>query len=246
MHTMTFPSSVLSLGISPNDEYLVAGMVDGLVSIQRMEQEKKTEEETEKETRIKAREATVDEIVPDYEKQVMAKYNASLRKFEYSKALDQVLLPYVVNKNPHITVSLMQELMRRKGLHRALSHRTHKSLLAILRFFCRYLSDYRFTKILIDACEIFLDCYEAQLPELLTSEVGKQLKLLLCKVKREVDITYECLTMSGAVDMLVANAAVQETTSYVGDSREDNKSNADVLALEQSHQARQHEVINVV
>lgn len=248
VHTMTFPSSVLSLGISPNDEYLVAGMVDGLVSIQRMEQEKKDkEEESEKAKPTRRdREATIDETVPEYESQVMAKYNASFRKFEYAKALDQVLLPYVSNKTPHITVSVIQELMRRKGLQRALSHRTHKSILIILRFFCRYLSDYRFTKTLMDACEIFLDCYEEQIPELLNSVVGKQLKLLLSKVKREVDITYECLNMSGAVDMLVANAAVQETTTYVDDTGVDSKSNADVLSLEQSNQAREHGVINVV
>lgn len=245
VHTMTFPSSVLSLGISPNDEYLVAGMVDGLVSIQRMEQEKKTDGEVEKVRPARVREAIVDETVPEYESQVMAKYNASFRKFEYAKALDQVLLPYVANKTPHITVSVIQELMRRKGLHRALSHRTHKSVLIILRFFCRYLSDYRFTKTLMDACEIFLDCYEEQIPELMNSVVGKQLKLLLSKVKRETDITYECLTMSGAVDMLVANAAVQETTTYVDDAGVENRSNADILSLEQSHQAREHGVINV-
>lgn len=246
VHTMTFPSSVLSLGISPNDEYLVAGMVDGLVSIQRMEQEKKTGEETEKApTHTRPRDATVDETVSEYENELMAKYNTSLRKFEYAKALDQVLLPYVSNKSPQITVSVIQELMRRKGLQRAISPRTHKSLLHILRFFCRNLSDFRFTKTLMDACEIFLDCYEDQLPELLNSVVGSQLKLLLSKIKREVDITYECLNMSGAVDMLVANAAVQETTTYVDDLSAENQSNGDVLSLEQSAQAKEHGVINV-
>lgn len=241
---MTFPNSVLSLGISKNDEFLVAGMVDGLVSIQRMEQEKKSEEtdSDEKKEKRRAREETADEVVPEYENEAMARYNVSLRKFEYAKALDQVLIPYVVNKSPHATVSVIQELIRRKGLHRALSHRPYKSILLILRFFCRYLSDYRFTKTLMDACEIFLDCYEDQMSELLNSAVGKQLKLLLSKLKQETDITYECLKVSGAVDMLIANAAVQETTNYV-DEPQAMESRENIL--EQSDQARAHGVINV-
>lgn len=240
---MTFPNSVLSLGISKNDEFLVAGMVDGLVSIQRMEQEKKAEEAgTDEKKEKRFREDTVDETVPNYENEAMSRYNISLRKFEYAKALDQVLIPYVVNKSPHATVSVIQELIRRKGLHRALSHRPYKSIMLILRFFCRYLSDYRFTKTLMDACEIFLDCYEDQMSELLNSAVGKQLKLLLSKLKKETDITYECLKVSGAVDMLIANAAVQETTKYVDEPQaKESRGNT----LEQSDQARAHGVINV-
>lgn len=253
VHTMTFPNSVLSLGISPNDEFLVAGMVDGLVSIQRMEQEKKEQGDTdqkptddEKKHRHKDRTETIDETVAEYESQATAKYNDSLRKFEYAKALDQVMLPYVTNKNPQVTVSVIQELIRRKGLHRALSHRSHKSLLTILRFFCRYLSDYRFTKIIMDASEIFLDCYEEQIPELLNSILGMQMKILLTKVKREVEVTYDCLNMIGAMDMLVANAAVQETTCYVDEPSVNKATGGDVVSLEQSSQAREHGIINVV
>lgn len=120
VHTFTFSNAVLSLGVAPNDETLVAGMVDGLISVQRMDDE--TQDEDIKRPRKKI--ATnisnfaVDEVVEDYEKRSEAKYDKFLRKYEYAKALDTVLLPYVVNKTPHVTVALMQELTRRRGLAR--------------------------------------------------------------------------------------------------------------------------------
>ncbi|XP_036345790.1 U3 small nucleolar RNA-associated protein 15 homolog [Rhagoletis pomonella] len=37
VHTLDFPNAVLSLGVAPGDQTVVAGMVDGLISIQNME-----------------------------------------------------------------------------------------------------------------------------------------------------------------------------------------------------------------
>lgn len=45
-------------------------------------------------------------------KQKESKYDRHLRKYQYAKALDCVMLPYIVNKTPHIAVALMQELSR--------------------------------------------------------------------------------------------------------------------------------------
>lgn len=250
---MTFPSSVLSLGVSKDDEFLVAGMVDGLVSIQRMEEEEKAEDQAEedespnKQKWEEWRENVVDEVVPEYEAPTLAKYNAWFRKFEYSKALDQVLLPYVVNKNPQVTVSVIQELIRRKGLQRALSHRTHKSLAAIIRFLCRYISDYRFTQTLIDATQVLIDSYEDQFEELLLSDVGKLLATLLGKLKQEVKLTYDCLGVSGAIDMLIANAGDQEDADDLSgeQSCSGDFDRSAPLDLEQSEEAKRHGTINV-
>lgn len=41
VHTLDFPNSVLSLGVSKNDDTLVAGLVDGLVSVHRREEDTK-------------------------------------------------------------------------------------------------------------------------------------------------------------------------------------------------------------
>lgn len=123
VHSFDFPNAVLSLGVCANDEALVAGMVDGLISIQRMENDTDTGDAPKipkSRKFIPANEAkvTVDQTIEDYDRQIQAKYDKFLRRYEYTAALNSVLLPYVVNKNPHVTVSLMQELIRRKGLER--------------------------------------------------------------------------------------------------------------------------------
>lgn len=129
VHSFDFPNAVLSLGVCTNDEALVAGMVDGLISIQRMENDTDTgaTPKIPKSRRtIPAHEATVavDETIDDYSLQRQAKYDQHLRQYEYTAALNSVLLPYIVNKNPHITVSVMQELIRRKGLQRFVTFHT--------------------------------------------------------------------------------------------------------------------------
>lgn len=119
VHSFDFPNAVLSLGVCPNDEALVAGMVDGLISIQRMENETDVAPKVPKSRKvIPINETQVDEVIEDYDRAIGAKYDKFLRKYDYTAALNVVLVPYVMNKNPHITVSLMQELIRRKGLER--------------------------------------------------------------------------------------------------------------------------------
>lgn len=119
VHSFDFPNAVLSLGVCKNDEALVAGMVDGLISIQRMENENDETPKIPKSRKvIPVNETTVDEVVEDYDRTIEASYDKCLRKYEYSRALNVVLSNYVMNKNPHITVTLMQELIRRKGLVR--------------------------------------------------------------------------------------------------------------------------------
>lgn len=119
VHSFDFPNAVLSLGVAPNDEALVAGMVDGLISIQRMENENNVPQKVPKSRKvIPVNETAVDQVIEDYTTTAQARYDKYLRKYEYTAALDAVMVPYVVNKTPHITVSVMQELIRRKGLAR--------------------------------------------------------------------------------------------------------------------------------
>lgn len=56
--------------------------------------------------------ASGDVVVHNVTKTKESKYDMCLRKYQYAQALDCVMLPYIVNKTPHVTVSLMQELSR--------------------------------------------------------------------------------------------------------------------------------------
>lgn len=213
VHSLDFPNAVLSLGIAPNDETLAVGMVDGLVSIQRMDTSEDSSTTIQSKRQIPANITSVaDEMIEDFQKKTEAKYDKWLRKYEYTKALDEVLLPYVVNKSPHVTVSLMQELIRRKGLERALAGRTHKSLSSIIQFLIRYIGDHRFTRILIDVANILLNVYEADFRQF-TGEIGKQFLNLSKKLHKEEQLTLDFLKFHGALEFIMAGASVADTQS---------------------------------
>lgn len=92
-------------------------MVDGLVSVSRKESKvlpnKRERQKVSYRYVSDQREfPAADLVVREEVGNLMSKSDTFFRKFDYTKALDCVLAPYVVNKNPHVTVSVLQELMR--------------------------------------------------------------------------------------------------------------------------------------
>nr|XP_023025430.1 U3 small nucleolar RNA-associated protein 15 homolog [Leptinotarsa decemlineata] len=215
VHTLDFPNSILSLGVSKNDDTVVAGLVDGMVSVSRRE-EKEVKKPQKKMASYQyvsnTHPVSVDTIVADQTNDIETKYDHHLRKFEFSKALDSVLLPYVATKNPQITVSLMQELIRRKALHKAYKGRDKKSLTQILRFFIRNIADHRFTRVLIDAANIFLDTYEDSI-SVLPPEVGKLFVDLTQVIKQELEVLDSLASLQGMMSMLLASQVTVDETS---------------------------------
>lgn len=144
-----------------NDQTIVAGMVDGLVSI-------RTREEDVKDVKVKRKKmsyrfaganlhvSNIDVVVQPEVKEVMSKHDTCLRKFQYKKALDCVMMNYVVNKTPQVTVALMQELIRREGLKRALADRDGKSLVNIVKFLNKYIGNTRFGRVLLHVANVLL------------------------------------------------------------------------------------------
>lgn len=216
VHSFDFPNAVLSLGVAPNDETLVAGMVDGLISIQRMEEDstmgpsKILKQRKKIATNVSA--VCIDEIVPDYKRRAEARHDKYLRKYQYVDALDAVLLPYVVNKTPHVTVALMQELIRRKGLVRALSGRKDASLSSIVRFIIRYLSDHRFTRVLIDVSNALLSIYENTFGKFV-GNLGRDFLNLAKMIRKEEQLTKQFLQLQGAIELVMAGASAGELMS---------------------------------
>ncbi|VEN49344.1 unnamed protein product [Callosobruchus maculatus] len=222
VHTFDFPNAVLSLGVSKNDDTLVAGLVDGLVSISRREERvEKAPQKNIKSFRHTSvtQPLNVDTIVPELKHEKETKYDHHLRKFEYAKALDVVLLPYVANKNPQVTVSVMQELIRRRALHKAFKGRDKKSLAQILRFFIRNISDYRFTRVLIDAANIFIDTYEDDILTL-PHEIGKLFKDLSQVLQQESELVNELAALQGMMVMLLSSQVTAD--EQIGDRKKHN------------------------
>jgi U3 small nucleolar RNA-associated protein 15 len=99
------------------DETVVAGMVDGLVSVCRREEETRpTKQERRKVSYRYApdgfQDTSVDTVVPEEKMDLTSKHDVCLRKFQYSKAVDCVLMSYITSKKPAVTVGVFQELIR--------------------------------------------------------------------------------------------------------------------------------------
>ena len=109
------PSSVMSVGIGDQDNYLVVGMLEGQVQIHKRRVEKVEDGMIVDSRRYKkARNhrylqftqytpAQTDTVISDVKKDIELRHDFLLRKFEYSRALDAVLKPFVARKKPEYT-----------------------------------------------------------------------------------------------------------------------------------------------
>ena len=137
------------LFLQPDDSFICVGMSDGLVQFLHR-RVPPTLEEREAERQAKApfhkyrrftqfQTLSPDDLVVQEDKKAKeSRHDHFLRKFEYSKALDQVLKPYVMKKHPEYTFSVLRELQRRKGLRTAIAGRDEKSLVPLLQYLHRY------------------------------------------------------------------------------------------------------------
>lgn len=217
VYTMDYPNAILSLGVSKGDDSVVAGLVDGLVCVSR----KKEQQVTKREEKLASYKYlahsytnAVDVVVPENVKQEQSKIDTCFRKFCYSKALDKALLPYVSKKYPQKTVAVMQELIRRRALERTLKGRDTKFILQILRFIRTNITNYRFTVVLIDVFNAFLDVYEDSV-QLLPSEVKTALQSVNLVLHKEAELGNRLTALHGSISMLLAGATMSSKPTNV-------------------------------
>ena len=79
-----------------------------------------------------------------------------LRKFEFSKALDSVLKPYVQKKFPEYTYSVLKELKRRNVLRTAIGGRTESGLAPLVNYTWRNISNPNYLLLLVEVADIIL------------------------------------------------------------------------------------------
>uniref|UniRef100_W8B2N6 U3 small nucleolar RNA-associated protein 15 homolog n=1 Tax=Ceratitis capitata TaxID=7213 RepID=W8B2N6_CERCA len=241
VHTLDFPNAVLSLGVAPGDQTVVAGMVDGLISIQNMEIDRNKKEKPIGEHRNQRHTTSVE---VDHKIRVntapkLAKYDNLLRKYEYVKCLDIVMTPHFIRSSPEVTITVMQELIHRKGLHRSLSGRSHEFLSRLISFICRFIGEHRFTRVMIDVATTLLDVYAATFHEF-TGELGKDFIRLAGVLRREVKLTYDLLALQGCLELLETVAAGAENKDELIRFVKD-----DTDQLKQSAQAKESSILTV-
>lgn len=88
---------------------------------------------------------------------LFSKYRKLLDTWQYKKALTAIMTKE--SENPVVGVAFIELMRIKRYTHEALSNRNDVQLLPILQFVNRYISDSKFTRILIPFFEVILDIY---------------------------------------------------------------------------------------
>ncbi|TDG41547.1 hypothetical protein AWZ03_012033 [Drosophila navojoa] len=218
VHTLSYPNAVVSLGVAAKDQAVVAGMVDGLVSIKRMIVESKPSHLKQiRVSHFKARmqrmqkarppsRVSVDQVVSERRRGVkLQKFDKHLRKYNYKKALDCVCTPINVSKHPEIIVAVITELQHRGALQAALTDRKDITIIRFINFLCKHLGEVRFMRPLLNAANAVLDVFE-KTAYAYNKPMIDALERLERTMKSEVQLTCQLLQIKGALEMIIGSA----------------------------------------
>uniref|UniRef100_A0A2K6KRW6 U3 small nucleolar RNA-associated protein 15 homolog n=1 Tax=Rhinopithecus bieti TaxID=61621 RepID=A0A2K6KRW6_RHIBE len=220
VHSFDYAASILSLALAHEDETIVVGMTNGILSVKHRKSEAKKESIPRRRrpayrTFIKGKnymKQRDDILINRPAKKHLELYDRDLKHFRISKALDRVLDPTCTIKTPEITVSIIKELNRRGVLANALAGRDEKEISHVLNFLIRHLSQPRFAPVLINAAEIIIDIY---LPVIGQSPVVDKSFATSRTCRKEIDYQRELLETLGMMDMLFATMRRKEGTSVL-------------------------------
>ncbi|EDO31974.1 predicted protein [Nematostella vectensis] len=211
VHSMDYPSPILSLAVSPDDSHIVVGMSDGLLSIKHRNNNM---EETSTLPPPRPRPGSFkyfirgqnykptedDVVVSEKRKTYLNKYDKLVKNFEYAAALDAILQP--LSNHPPVVVAILQELIRRGGLERALSGRDEEGLVPILYFLIRNITNPRYTVVLIDVANILLDMYSPIIGQ--SPNIDQLFTSLREGITKELDFSQQACELLGALDTIFA------------------------------------------
>lgn len=227
VHNFDYAASILSLAVAPNDESIVVGMTNGILSVKH----KKSPDESKGSTGQTRRQPSYrvfvkgknyvpkqdDFLVSKPVKQHLAKYDKQLKKFNVSQALDTALAAGTRQRKPEITVAVIKELDRRGTLKNALAGRDEEGLLRLLTFVIGNLTNSRFTPVLVIAAEMMFDIYRSVIGQ--SSVVDSQLQRLQDLLEREIDYQQRLVEVLGMLDALFASSVSRKEVPCSGMSR---------------------------
>ncbi|KAK3098153.1 hypothetical protein FSP39_016684 [Pinctada imbricata] len=219
VHTLDIPGSVLSAAVSPDDSLLVVGTVEGLLSIQK----RKVPEDLVRKRKkgpsftysLKGKTYTPhksDHVVEHKRREQLTKYDKFFRKFNYSRALDASLDIRVRSMHPEVTVSVIQELIKRDGIRSALAGRDEKSLTIIVRFIQKNIGNPRLMPILVDVTNLLLEIYSCQIGH--CSAVDTILLKLKETVDQEIMYMKQFMELMGSMDTVFAAVSQLDTPTH--------------------------------
>lgn len=230
-HMSKFPGAILSLGLSPDNKTMVAGMANGLLSIRRRKKVTDAKDAvgsggaTTKANKYKPRKkltadtykyfvrgqsekaAEGDIKISAQHRKHIAPYDKLLRKFCYGEALDAAL----ETTRPQIVSSVLDELSMRGGLRIALQGRSSETLSPLLHFVCKYIQDPRYTPLMIKMSNLLLDLYSGMIG--VSSAVDSLFGILHGKIKEELKYQEHLMSLQGMAEPILYGSirAVPET-----------------------------------
>ncbi|KRY11790.1 U3 small nucleolar RNA-associated protein 15 -like protein [Trichinella patagoniensis] len=197
VHSIEYPSPILSFDIKSDDRYLVVGMNSGLVSFKERKANAKTVSKKSRKLQMRK----FDVVVPRDERQWLPKHDFMLKTFEHRAALDYVIKPSQSNKKPEVAVSIFLELIRRGALIKALRKRPEYKKY----YFCRFLNNVRFTEILLTVVEKLLDIYGPAMLEL-SENVRHEFKKMKHFMNAEAQQLKKIACATGTLSVVLALA----------------------------------------
>ena len=224
VHNIDFPNAVLSMAISKHDDTLAVGMIDGIISIRKRDKPAKPSDEKKGLFKFAPDhvQSSVVETVPEKtSKKGHQSHPAKgpesdkfLRKMDFSKALSAVLKTYVATKYPEKTAALLQEMLRRQVLHVAMNGLNEKDIGALLKYFRKNLGETRFTRVIVDSANVFVDVFESQVK--FFSELNLWIYTTFMKeLEEEIEVCKRVSELEGAINLLMAGAQISNSTDTV-------------------------------
>ncbi|ELU13410.1 hypothetical protein CAPTEDRAFT_172738 [Capitella teleta] len=215
VHSLDFPSAILSVAVSPDDSLVTAGMVDGLLSIQKRGGQKKTLQEKKAEKKrakasyhYKIHQSYTpnqeDHVIEHKRREHLEKYDKYFKKFEYSKALDAALDMRISMQHPEVAISVINELIRREGLMISLAGREPKSVKGILRFIQKHIRNAKYSPTLLDLADAILELYADRVGQ--WPELDQVLLSVKATVDNEADHMQQLMEVLGTMDTLFASS----------------------------------------
>jgi U3 small nucleolar RNA-associated protein 15 len=230
VHGMKFGSPITAIGLSPDNEKLLVGFVDGALIARNKKSTASgppsgDSNQSSSQSQIvpseqnrfykgagQAAERTEDGMVETERAVRLRPYEVQLKLFKYQGALDAALK----TRNPLIIVTVLEELSRRSGLSIALSGRDESSLEPLLSFCARYVSNPRYSILVIQVVHVILDIYSSELGH------SDSIDELFLKMRKQVNLESkfqrEVLTVCGALDCIVNASSIMRDNDYENDA----------------------------
>ncbi|KAI8807889.1 WD40-repeat-containing domain protein [Cladochytrium replicatum] len=217
VHSAKYPAPILCAEMSPDDSHLVVGMTNSLVSVRR--RKIKTIERVREVQRTGARQGltpaewftrgvayTPDETdvrIESRRRKRLKPYEKFLKSFQYGNALDSALS---TNQSVLVIVSLLEELIHRDGLRRALAGRDDISLEPLARFLLKNIDNPRYSSLLIAVTNMVLDMYWPVIGQ--STIIDDIFTSLRFKLIQELKLQEKLMETMGLLEAILSTAAL--------------------------------------